>query len=255
MGEIQYTLVTGASAGIGKAIAIELSKTDNLILHGRDRNNLEETLRLCSVGNHVIWAYDLSKVDALQSDFEQTIVDNKLAISRFVHCAGMALPCAIRTVESGSVRQIVDVNAISAILLAGSLMKRRVAAKTMKAMVFISSVSAEFGTSGSAVYGASKARLDGFVRSMAVELAPSVRVNAIRPGFVESGMTDSYLSQPGVKAAVSKRHPLGIGVAEDIAKMVRFLISSEARWVTGQSFVVDGGVSCNLTFLPTKVRE
>ena len=85
MAEMTYTLVTGASSGIGRAIAIELSKTDNLILHGRNRQKLEETMRLCTDGNHVIWTYDLANVDSLQQDFEQFVTANKLSISKFFY--------------------------------------------------------------------------------------------------------------------------------------------------------------------------
>lgn len=248
MAETTYTLVAGASSGIGRAIAIELSKTDNLILHGRNRQKLEETLRLCAGGNHVIWTYDLANVDSLQQDFEQFVTTNKLPISKFVHSAGVASPCAIRAVDLEYVRSIVNVNALSAILLTSSLMKRKIAADTIEAIVLISSISADMGTPGSAVYGASKAMLDGFVKSAAIELAPKVRVNSIRPGFVKSKMTDAFLAVSGVEDLIAKRHPLGIGMVGDIANAAEFLLSEKARWTTGQTFTIDGGLSCNLTF-------
>ena len=137
MSEEAYTLVTGASSGIGRAIAVELSKTDNLILHGRNRLKLEETLRLCSKRKHVIWTYDLASVDTLQADFEKFVTESGSCISKFVHCAGMVYLTAIKTIDLASYRRIMDTNATSAILLTGSLMKRKVAGASMKSIVFV----------------------------------------------------------------------------------------------------------------------
>ena len=241
--------ITGASSGIGKSIAMTLSDKYDLVINGRNRQSLDEVAAVS--GNRCVvkvWEYDLSVVDDLQSAFETFVRKENVCLTHFVHCAGIAQPCAIRAVDVGSVRRMVDVNAVSAMLLMSSLMKRRIAADTMRAIVFISSLSANMGTAGSAVYGASKAMLDGFARSAAVELAPRVRVNTIRPGFVQSSMTESFLSFPKAMDAVAKRHPLGVGCVEDVARAVEFLLSDEARWITGQSVAVDGGASCDLTF-------
>ena len=236
MAEMTYTLVTGASSGIGRAIAIELSKTDNLILHGRNRQKLEETVRLCTGGNHVIWTYDLANVDSLQQDFEQFVTSNKLSISKFVHCAGMVFMTAIKTIDLASYRRIMDTNATSAILLTGSLMKRKVAGATMKSIVFISSIASMQGI------------LNAFARASAVELAPKVRINTVCPAAVHTEMADDVFNDPVAVAAMNHRHPLGTGIPSDVAGVVAFLLSDAARWITGSQVMVDGGASCDLTF-------
>lgn len=248
MFEETYTLVTGASSGIGRAIAVELSKTDNLILHGRNRQKLEETLRLCSKGCHVIWTYDLANVDTLQADFEKFVAESGCRISKFVHCAGMVYLTAVKTIDLGGYRRIMDTNATSAILLTGSLMKRRVAGASMKSIVFISSIAATQATRGKSLYGASKGILNSFARASAVELAPKVRINTVCPAAVHTEMADDIFRDPIAVAAMNHRHPMGTGKPEDVAGVVAFLLSDAARWITGSQVMVDGGASCDLTF-------
>ncbi len=248
MTEETYTLVTGASSGIGRAVAVELSKTDNLILHGRNRQKLEETLRLCNKGKHVIWSYDLANVDMLQADFENFVVAGGYQIDKFVHCAGMVLLTAIKTIDLASYRRIMDTNATSAILLTGSLMKRKVAGATMKSIVLISSIAATQATRGKSLYGASKGILNSFARASAVELAPKVRINTVCPAAVHTEMADDIFNDPDAVAAMNRRHPMGTGKPQDVAGVVAFLLSDAARWITGSQVMVDGGASCDLTF-------
>ena len=248
MAESTYTLVTGASSGIGRAIAIELSKTSNLILHGRNRQKLEETQRLCKSGNHLIWIYDLANVGSLQKDFEQFVSESKVSISKCVHCAGMVFLTAIKTIDMDSYRRIMDTNATSAILLTGSLMKRKIAGATMKSIVLISSIAATQATRGKSLYGASKGLLNSFARASAVELAPKVRINTVCPAAVHTEMADDVFNDPVAVAAMNHRQPLGTGMPSDVAGVVAFLLSDAARWITGSQVMVDGGASCDLTF-------
>lgn len=243
-----YTLVTGASSGIGRAIAIRLSRSRNLILHGRNKARLEETKRLCAPGSHAIWTYDLAQVDSLQKDFEAFVLDSGCKIENFVHCAGMVYLTAIKTIDLESYRRIMDTNSTSAILILGSLMKRRIAGASMKSVVFISSIAATQATRGKSLYGASKGILNSFVRASAVELAPNVRINSVCPAAVHTEMADEIFHDPEAVAAMNHRHPLGTGKPDDVAGVVAFLLSDDARWITGSQVMVDGGASCDLTF-------
>ena len=248
-----YTLITGASSGIGRAIALELSKTSNLILHGRNVQKLEETMRQCAPGAHKIWTYDLANVETLQADFEKFVIDGGYQIDKFVHCAGMVFLTAIKTIDLASYRRIMDTNATSAILLVGSLMKRKVAGSTMKSIVLVSSIAATQATRGKSLYGSSKGILNSFARASAVELAPKVRINTVCPAAVHTEMADDVFHDPVAVAAMNHRHPMGTGKPSDVAGVVAFLLSDAARWITGSQVMVDGGASCDLTFLPPKM--
>jgi len=241
-------LITGATSGIGGAIVRLLSQNYDLVLHGRNHEKIEKLLPTLEPGNHLVWEYDLNKVETLQADFEKFVTEHRLVIHKFVHSAGMVKMTAMRAVDLPMLQESTNVNAFSAILLTASLMKGRIAAKSLDSIVYISSVTGFVGTRGKALYGASKGMLSTFVKASAVEFAPKVRINAICPAAVETEMSRELLSDPVARAAVEKRHPMGIGKPENISGMVEFLLSDKASWITGQQIFVDGGALCDLTF-------
>jgi len=111
-------------------------------------------------------------------------------------------------------------------------------------IINISSVVGLRGTAGASVYSATKAALDGLTRSLARELGPrGIRVNAVAPGYLETDMTDALTEEQRVR--ILRRTPLGrLGTVEDVTGVIRFLMSPEARFMTGQTIVVDGGLTC-----------
>jgi len=243
-----YILITGATSGIGGAIAKDLSLRYELILHGRNREKLDRLLPQLHPGNHIVWEYDLNNVATLQHDFEQFVLNKGIKISKFVHSAGMVKMTALRALDLQMLQESTNVNAFSAILLTSSLLKARIAGKSLDSIVYISSVTGFVGTRGKALYGSSKGMLSAFVKSSAVELAPKVRINAICPAAVETEMSRELLSNPELREACEKRHPMGIGKPENISGMVEFLLSDRASWITGQHIFIDGGALCDLTF-------
>jgi NAD(P)-dependent dehydrogenase (short-subunit alcohol dehydrogenase family) len=110
-------------------------------------------------------------------------------------------------------------------------------------IVNMASVAGRIGVPGRSLYGATKAALDSLTRSWALELAPrKILVNAVSPGYVESDMTAAYFSDAALLEDVNSRSPFGrIGNVEEVADVVAFLCSGDARWVTGQSINVSGG--------------
>ena len=244
----QRVLITGATSGIGGAIARLLSQNYDLVVHGRNKEKIAKLLPTLTPGNHIVWEYDLNKVETLQADFEKFVVDNGLEINKFVHSAGMVKMTAMRSVDLAMLQESTNVNAFSAILITASLMKGRIAGKTLDSIVYISSVTGFVGTRGKALYGASKGMLSAFVKASSTEFAPKVRVNAICPAAVETEMSREMLSDPVLREATAKRHPMGIGKPENICGMVEFLLSDKASWITGQQVFIDGGALNDLTF-------
>ena len=97
------------------------------------------------------------------------------------------------------------------------------------------------------VYGSSKAALDGLMRNLAMELAPTVRINSVLPGGMITEMTRDIFSDEAKKAEFEKNYPLGIGTPAEIAPVVEFLLSDQSRWMTGQQITVDGGRTTDIT--------
>ena len=243
-----FTLITGASSGIGRALALRVSRTRRLILQGRDIVRLNETR--ASSNNpkqHYVWQYELQNVGGLAEDLERFIRENSIAIDCFIHSAGVLKVLPIRSVSHQNVVETMNVNFFSAVEIISSLIKKRVNGQRLRNIILISSIISNFGARGFTMYSASKGALDSFMRSLAVELAPTVRVNSILPGAIHTEMTKGLLEGPGVLEKLAGDYPLGLGKVCDIAAAVEFLLSDESRWLTGQQLIIDGGRTVNIS--------
>lgn len=238
----RFTLITGASSGIGRALAVRMSGTRRLILQGRDIARLNET-RISSNNPewHHIWQYELQNIADLAEDLQRFMGERGVGIDCFIHSAGVLKVLPIRCVSHQDVIEIMNVNFVSAVEIISLLMKKRVNGQQLKNIILISSIISSFGAPGFSMYSASKGALDSFMRSLAVELAPTVRVNSILPGAIETDMTKQLLEGPGVLEKLGSDYPLGLGKVCDIAAAVEFLLGDQSRWITGQQLVIDGG--------------
>lgn len=242
------TLITGATSGIGSAIAVKLSASRRLILSGRDLDRLE-TIRLSchNPEKHLIWNYNLIEAEGVAAGVHDFLRQSGVVIDNFVHCAGVAGLLPARSADFSEVQAKLYVNFISAQQIVAILSKRKVNKGALRGVVAISSVASRFGVKGYSLYCSAKAALDGWMRALAVELAPLVRVNSVLPGAVLTSTTEKALSEPSFNERISKDYPLGVGTPNDIADVVEFLLSEKSRWITGQEIIVDGGFSINGT--------
>jgi len=244
----KYVLITGASSGIGREIAIHLSGEHNLILNGRDGERLNSTRSACRFPEkHVIWQYDLNDVAGISAALYDLLRSDSMGVSHFIHAAGMIRILPHKSADPELTLKYFNINVFSASQLITLLVRKTINSNHLRSVVFISSTASKFGARGFGLYGATKGALDSLMRSLAVELAPGIRVNSILPGGIRTGMTESIFNNKPLADSMLKEYPLGPGEASDIAHAVEFLISGKARWITGQQLIVDGGRTVNIS--------
>jgi NAD(P)-dependent dehydrogenase (short-subunit alcohol dehydrogenase family) len=237
-------LVTGASSGLGAASAVLLNRLGaGVIGVGRDAARLETVRNQCAhPHNFYPEAQDLTaNLDALVP-WMKSLRERYGKMRGLLHCAGIlsVKPLSLQTPQS--VKELFEINFFAACQIARAFLDRRNNAGEQSSVVFMASVAALQGEAGLCAYAASKGAVISLMRSLADEFAgQGIRVNAISPALIATPMTQS----PAGKSyeMMMREYPLGPGRAEDIAYTAAFLLSSAARWITGQNIVVDGGRS------------
>lgn len=234
-------LVTGASSGIGQETAIQCSKMGaKLILNGRNEKRLNETLKNCEGEGHATILGDLT----IQEDIER-LVSAVPSLDGVVLCAGkgLSLPVLFSTKERFD--DIFNINFFSPVEVLRLLAKKKKMAQNSSVVFIVSIGGTGRWTPGNAIYGSSKAALKTMVQYFAIELAPKkIRVNGICPGMVETPLihhgtlTQEQLDEDREKYPLKRYgHPI------DIANGAIYLISDASSWLTGQSIVIDGGLT------------
>lgn len=237
----QVAIVSGGSRGLGAAIVKDLC-TNGYRVATFSRNTtpaLDELRRT----HDVFWQVVDARDGAASKDFVKRVFGTFGRIDALVNSAAISLDGMLTLTSPADIKNLLAVNVEAPILLTHACAKVMLA-RGSGAIVNVSSVNAVRGHAGVAVYSAAKAALDGLTRSLARELGPrNVRVNSIAPGYFESDMVKDM--DAAAKERIAKRTPLGrLGRTDDIVGAVRFLLSKEAAFITGQTLVVDGGLTC-----------
>lgn len=196
------------------------------------------------------YTFDLCNVSELAASLRTYLEKNAIRVKGFVHCAGVSPVSPLRLMDATAIQNVFAVNVFSCLEILRVLTAKRVNHGALKSVVLISSIASVRGAGGMSAYCASKGALDAAARALAVEMAPSVRINTVRPGALPT----KILEKAGVSPEVAGDfcvHPeahgslLGCARLSDVTALIRYLLSEDGRFITGQCFTVDGGVTAH----------
>ena len=233
-------LVTGASSGIGRGIAVTCSKMGaTVFLNGRNQMKLNATLAKLEEGNHKVIVADLRNSESVDR-----MMDELPALDGIVHCAGVGQRVLCKMATDRDVDFVMDANFKGPVLLQTELLKHKIINKGAS-IVFIASIATWSPSVGNAFYSASKGAIVSYANCLALELAPrKIRVNCISPAMV---WTDLVL-QEGVEEEQLRedesKYPLKrYGQPEDIANLAVYMLSDASSWMTGSNVKISGGAN------------
>ena len=236
-------LISGASSGIGKAVAIECSKMKaNVIITTRNEERLKETFSQMEYNGHSMIVADLTDENQLVN-----LVENLPKLDGCVFCAGIAKTMVLQLSENSDISEVFKVNTFSHIRLTQMLTQEKKLNKNAS-LVYISSISGvKCGYIGGSLYGASKGAIEGFIKGTALELASrGIRLNTVVPGMIETPLLDNSEISAKQLEEDKKRYPLKrYGKPEEVAYAVIYLLSDTSQWVTGSNLLIDGGYTLN----------
>lgn len=231
-------LVTGASSGIGRGIAIACSKMGaTVIINGRNEQRLAETMTEMQGEENISLAADLNDSNSLTE-----MVSRLPKLDGIVHCAGIGQRVLCKQLQEADLDTMMDVNFKAPVMLQTEILKQKKINKGAS-IVFIASIASDSPSIGNAIYSASKGAIISYANCLALELAPrKIRVNCILPAMIwtdlilKGGITEEELKED------EKKYPLKrYGKPEDIANLSIYLLSNAAAWMTGSSIKITGG--------------
>ena len=237
-------LITGATRGIGKQIAITLAKQGyNIALNYRKENEeLENTKKeIEEIGVQVLAVKgDVTNFEECEN-FVKQVIERFGQIDVLVNNAGITKDMLLMRMKKEDFEQVIDTNLVGTFNVTKNVVPYMMKARSGR-IINISSVVGISGNAGQTNYSASKAGIIGFTKSLAKEIASrNILVNAVAPGFIETNMTD--VLKDDVKQEIAKNIPLKrMGTAQDVANVVKFLASDDSSYITGQVINVDGGM-------------
>jgi 3-oxoacyl-[acyl-carrier protein] reductase len=233
--EGKTALVTGASRGIGRAIALELGRAGATVVVGYRAGKDEGEAVAAEIGGRAVCA------DVSDSEAARTLVEEAGDLDILVNNAGLTRDGLLARMSDDDWRTVIETN-LSSVFFTCRAAVRGMMRRRAGAIVNVSSIVGVHGNWGQTNYAASKAGIIGFTKSLARELGSrNVRANVVAPGYVTSRLTD-VLPEEATQTMLANT-PLGrLGDPTDVARAVRFLCSDDASFITGEVLLVDGGL-------------
>lgn len=240
----KLVLITGASSGIGKETAIQISRLGaRVVLVARRVEQLEETYELMEGNNHKYYSFDLSKVETIEVFIKKVVSENG-QFHGLVHCAGISPMRPLSMTKYENILTAMNVNFFSFVEIIRCITKKG-CFYDGGSIVGISSISSIKGYKSKLSYCASKAAMDAAIRCIAFELkGKKIKINSIMPGWVSTGMSeyfnDNFNNTNEFKERFERQF-LGFSKPVEVANLVAFLLSDAVNTVTGTSVLIDGG--------------
>lgn len=231
-------LVTGASSGIGRGIAVTCSKMGaKVIINGRNTTKLQETLSLMEGEGHLVAAGDLT--DSVSLVF---MVDKLPKLDGVIHCAGIGQRIPCKELHSDDINQVMDLNFKAPVMLQAELLRQKKINKGAS-IVFVASIASWSPSIGNSVYSASKGAIISYANCLALELAPrKIRVNCISPAMVWTDLIrKDGIDEEQLKEDESKYPLKRYGQPEDVANLAVYMLSDASTWMTGSNVKISGG--------------
>ena len=233
-------MVTGASSGIGKHIAIDCSKMGaRLAITGRNEERLRQTMDALEGDGHKMIIADLNKQEDIDALVSQTDAVDGLAL-----IAGIGFKLPVKFINQAKIDEIFKTNLFAPMLIVQGLLKKKKINKG-GSILLMSSAAAFYATVSYALYGSSKGALNSFMKVLALEVAPlRVRVNSIQPAYIQGTAITEANVMPEAFENWSDTCPLGrCGNPQDVSNAAIYFLSDASTWITGNAFIIDGGIT------------
>ena len=236
-------IVTGASSGLGQGVALLLNKLGATVIGvARNRERLQETRNKCEhPENFFTEELDVTAdIDGLPA-WVKSMREKYGKFRGMAICHGIVHITPMQMVDYSSLQEIFNCDYFAPMMLAKGFVDRRNNIGRGAALVAISSIAAQLSERGMLEYSGAKAALTASMRSLAREVAPfGIRINTVSPSDIKTPMVFCGLSS--INETKEKRYPLGFGEVEDVANMVVYLLSEDAKWIASQNYIIDCGV-------------
>lgn len=221
---MKKVLIIGATSGIGSKLSTNLIDYFDLIVTGRDTQKLKDVS-----GKGIL--LDLEDIESFDS-----FIDELPELYGVVYCAGVTTHTPVKFIKKEHIESVFNVNVFGAISIISKLLKQKKISDS-GSVVLLSSIATQYPYFGGSLYVASKLALEGFAKSLAIELSnKKIRVNCVAPSFVKTNMVKSMeeFSSEDALGIFSKKHPMGVVEVNDVTNLINYLLSDQSKLISGQ---------------------